>query len=230
MSTVYVEQFDGDNGIVIANASIGRKIDLPPTWKKLNMSLLFNFTTGSNSSISGTPRWTMGLCSGSQFIGDPTVGHFYGLRTNTATWTYGSASGVSYYYHNTRNEYTVHDNTASLGSDIENAFFYGYTNEDLSKKTILQMTIDRSASPSYSIRQFRCNSPSTPIGATYNDFLESLQTDTMVLEDCTYTNTVFENVYEDESGSFDHINIAWDREEPAAPNLLIYAIGVNLFA
>lgn len=229
MSAVYVNQLWPDyKGVTIPNACISRKVDLPDTWKMLGIGILCNLTTGSNASLTGTPRLTIGLSSGTASIGDSYVKHFYGIITNTATLTWVSSS-TSYYSLTTLNEYKIINNTASIGNDMEGATMYIHTDEDKvnNRKCVLYLVVDRAAiSGSHSLRLLRPNVAATFTGSDDVTFKQILQSQTPTVTSHGFNTTTSENI-DEANGKFDHINISWNRETPLS-ELLVYEVGVSL--
>jgi hypothetical protein len=230
-TTVIYQSSTNEKGIKLPNGSVGRRISLPPTWKRLGVSLLYNLTTGSNVNVTGTPRFSMGLTSGSQLIGDANIGHWYGFQTNAITMTYGSASvsTASYYSISVVSEYKIINNTSSFGSDLENSTGYFMTNENPLGMALLQWVVYRDGT-SYNQFYGRHVSDGTE-RMTYNKFLLSLQSTAInsLFTNWLYGSTIPETITESTNGYFDTINVAWNREHPD-PEFIIWAIGVSIFA
>lgn len=231
MSAVIVNDYYGDKGIELPNASIGRTVNLPSDWRTLIVSILYNLTTGSSINITGTPRFYIGLSSGSgtQLIGDSNIGHWYGIISNGATWTYGSASNNVYYTNNVISEYIYRNNTASIGTDLESATAYFVTNQNTASVSLFTLvyTKDRPTSPAtYSMKYLRAVNRSV-VGQNYSSFLQSLQSSVYAPTNYSYIGAATEVLDETTDGSFDTVNIAWNREA-SDPTLILYAVGVSL--
>jgi hypothetical protein len=235
MSSAIIDFYANDKGAVLANASIARPLELPSDWKFLQIGILFGFTTGSLTDISGNPRWYIGFCSGStNIVGDSTVGHFMGFRTGDSTITYSSSSTYQNitYYSTITNAVRWSPTQFVVSSDINPGTQYVFTDRN-DKKTLNYFQITRSfvGSDLLHFVQYRSN---TNGNSTYGRWDET----TLLRELQSITPTVLgaegslavgnrANMFfnETESGSLDHLCIAWDKESPN-PEMIIYAVGV----
>lgn len=100
-----------DRRIQLAGSNIARKMSILDDWTTLRIGLRVCFvpsTPGTGALLTGTPRFIFGVCSGLvNTVGAETPGHFYGIRTTSATCEYkttgndvyganGIASGITW--------------------------------------------------------------------------------------------------------------------------------------
>ncbi len=86
-----------DKRIVLANGQFARLLPSGISWDKIRVAIRYTFN--ATASISGTPRFWFGLCSGTtNQVLDAATTNFFGCVSNTTTWTYYAASGISMAY------------------------------------------------------------------------------------------------------------------------------------
>lgn len=240
MSSAIIDFYANDKGAVLANASIARPLNLPSDWLRLQIGILFGLTTGSLMSISSSPRWYIGLCSGSaNIVGDSTVGHFIGFRTGDPTLTYDSSSTYQNITYNSQITNTVRWSPTQFvasSTDINTVINYIFTDR-YDKKSLNYYSITRSFAGSDSLRLFfrysSANSNTNQGKFDENTFLRELQSTTPTTAttegNLNWSNGETIDFNETESGSLDHLCIAWDRESPN-PEMIIYAVGVAVLS
>jgi len=240
MSSATIQTWIGQNATQMANSAIARPFSIDPNWTTVQIGLWYSFTTGSLANITGTPRFYVGLCSGSnEIMGDPTTGHFVGYRSNTATFSYISSS----LYQNVNIRYNAGQfikkvgTTETVTSDpITSTLFSFLTvpNTIGEKSSIFYLQITR-GSPNYTLKAYYNNSYTATYRGiiTENEFLTNLQTNTPTAATTnppqTYvaSSTLTLAVDESVDGTFDHINIAWDREEPVG-DMIVFGVGISV--
>lgn len=234
--------------ITLRNSQIARPVDIPIGWKTLRVGIRCSITSGSSGTISGTPRFTLGFCSGSALYGDVTTGHFAGIQTNSATLAYVS-NGLTY---NTCANYAAAIRTlkkvgtleTQFSSDIEssNTFFVNDRPAMWWKKSILYFDLTRPTdsnnsgsvpSGSYSVGYGRCTDwqSSGYFNISEMTFLKELgsQSPDVNTGGWTYSaNVGTMNIDETVDGYFDSVYVSWDREGGSS-ELKIEQIGVAIF-
>lgn len=231
MSAAIVEFWGDYNGAVLANSAIARPISLPADWTNVMIGMLYSFTTGSQSNISGPPRIAFGLCSGGTAIyGDVSASLFVGVQNNT-TLAYASSSlYTSEYYTSTIWRYMKREGTTdTFTSDPVTSTSHMWI---VPKRALNFLRISRSGN-TYSFQIYYNNSPSSVNYGTFTELsllkeLPSATTPSVPTTEGTFAVGTSYNLTVDEaaSGSLDHVNIAWDREESGNSNLIVYAVGV----
>src|SRR5437016_5032790 len=83
-----------DQRIALSNSHFARPHGISTAWTKLRIALRLSMTD-SGSAITGSPDFSIGLCSDTTNIyKDATTDHFAGIQTVASSWT---RSGTTYY-------------------------------------------------------------------------------------------------------------------------------------
>ena len=200
-----------DKRIVVSNGTWVRPIPFGTTWTQLRFGIRVSMRD-SGANLTGTPRFVMGVCSGSSNIyGDATTTNFAGVRTNQATWTRAATN-----YENTTNFWVP---TKRVGSTITDGTVLNTSQRwangaasAVADRQVLFVDVNK-GSPNYTFDIFRL-----PSGGTLNDisrttFLEQMEVAAPVITGyATVTPVAF--AVDESAGTFDHISFFWDRTTP----------------
>jgi len=242
MATPYIEFWGGRNAMVLGNSQLLRKVNVPSDWSSLRIGVLYGFTSGSFPipyTISGNQLMVVGLCSGSQGVFDSPCGHFFGFITSGSHQLSSSVGNNNYLSINTA--YAFRRSSASL--DLRSTDFISQPVTSFMATpanigpTALYVRITK-GTPNYTAGVYYCSDLSggpTISNCLYESFLREMQSgdpafsarDSSSLQASETTTNIA--VDETASGSFDHINVAWNRERPDI-ELLVYAIAVGVLA
>jgi hypothetical protein len=84
-----------DKRVVLSSAQGARLLAIGSTWTDLRVGL--RWAVNGTAAISGSPRFFVGLCSGTaNKYGNLTTTHAVGIRPSAATWTYASVAPTYY--------------------------------------------------------------------------------------------------------------------------------------
>lgn len=205
-----------DKRIVLSNSQFARPIPFGTTWNKIRIGVRLDCTT-SGGNLTGTPRFAVGLCSGNtDLYGDATTTHFVGVRTNEATWTLTNS-----------NRYLVNGSTLSPHKKVGTiftagtAFFPGVqwgigagAATPVADRTQFILEITK-GSPNFTLQMLGWINPGG-VAAPVDNSDVAFYTNMEGAGNPAATNHTFSAantlaVDEGVSGSFDHINIFWDR-------------------
>lgn len=237
-------------GVTLRNSQVARQFSITPAWKTLRLGIRFVFTSGSSGTITGTPRFTLGFCSGSDLFGDATTGHFAGIQTNDANMLYVS-NGTSYnnasnYAGTIRTLKKIGATETQFTADIEgaNTFFVHERSSMtlLNKCSVIFFDLARPpgtnnsgslASGSYTGSYGRWTDwqSSNYFVAAENEFLTQLASTspTFAAAAWSYTSAGTFYINETQDGYFDSVNVSWNHESPDS-ELKLMNIGVAVIA
>ena len=238
MSEPYVRSWVGNQAVQLANSAIVRPVYFPPDWVKVRVGMLMGCTTGSLTSIQSHVKLFCGICSGYNGYGTSySIDHAVGVRTGTSIFTYGSSSATISYYQQS-NLFGMVESGArriftSTALNSATAYFNIISEANNKGRFPYYVTITR-GDPNYSVRVSYANTsaPGTTTGrVTEEKFLQEMMstTPTFVTADVPTMSqpSALTVPVSEASGSFDCINIAWNREHPN-PELLIHAVAFAL--
>lgn len=237
------------NSIALRNSQIVRPFYVTPAWTRLRVGIRFMMTSGSttNTDITGTPRLTLGFCSGSNIYGDLNGGHFAGVQTN-GYMSYVS-NGASY---NIAANYTGIVRTLKkigavetiFSNDIEtgNTYFAHDRATYTDKCNIIFFDLTRPQGPGLS-GSLASGSYTGSYGRPYNwtdlnyfkwsenEFLTQLATPSPSFLQGQWATLNAGTFYinEIQDGYFDSVYVSWDREFPDS-ELRILNIGIAVLA
>lgn len=197
-----------DKRIVVSNGTWVRPIPFA-TWSQLRFGIRFHMRD-SGANLTGTPRFVMGVCSGSTNIyGDASTDNFAGIRTNSATWTRSAA------------DYSVAVNafvpTKKVGSTITDGTILNttmrFTNgaaAATADRGVIFVDVNK-GSPNYTFDIFRAGTSVADISQM--TFLEQMEVGAPSITNySTVTTAAF--AVDETGGSFDHLSFFWDRTTP----------------
>ena len=243
---IYNNNSGSSYGITLRNSQVARPFNIPSLWTRIRLGLVFSFTTGSSANPSGTPRFTIGFCSGSNLYGDVNCGHFAGLQNNgVMSWNSQSA----YFYHGydftvVRAIKKVAGVETAMITDIETGTNYtpseNWRNSG-PRNSVWFVDLQRPtgsagsgsvASGSYTIYWTRHTTYSAGGNFIFTDgqFLSemvSTSPGTTIAQLTTLTGTPFCQIDEINNGYFDRVYIGWDRENPD-PELKIQTVALSI--
>jgi len=181
-------------------------------------------------------KFFCGICSGYNGYGTSySINHAVGVRTGTAVFTYVSSSATISWYQ-TAGLFGMVESGASrvFSSVINNARYFNIASEANNKGRFpYYITITR-GNPNYSVRASCADttSPGTTTGrVSESEFLKEMMSTNpsfAAADVTTWNNYSNQTVPVSEaSGSFDSINIVWNRETPNC-ELLVHAVAFAL--
>jgi len=236
MSNPIIEVWNSNQVVALKNSLIVRPYTLTGSWNTLRVGLVMGITTGSTANFASTPRLAIGICSGSTNVfGDAVCGHFVGIKTSTVTWTYSSQSA------NANKAYLITDaiytrrsagNPDYVTADISSNNMYFMTPDAGKGRMVYYLDMAKTGS-GFNMTFYAPNSPFNSNFGKITDeiFLREMQSLTPTFAAAEQTNATTTAavvpISEVLSGSFDAVNIAWDREAPN-PDILVYAIAVGI--
>lgn len=194
----------GDKRILLTNSGFARPIYIGTNWTKIRIGMRV-CQTDAGADLSGTPRWAVGVSSGSTNIfGDSTVDNWIGVVTNTATplranippvtcpWSHAIAKKVG-------STLTIGGTSATLApswdTSILNAYFV-----DITK-----------GSPNYTVGIFgRGYDGVANVNISLANYLKELETASPSL--ANYTSASGTIAADESTGTFTHVNISWNRQ------------------
>lgn len=97
MASIILRTIGGidDNRLSIGNEQAARLRQIGTNWTTIRLGL--RLSVNGSASISGTPRFALGLCSGTtMLLGSASTKHFVGVRSAVGTWT--RTTGPPAYY------------------------------------------------------------------------------------------------------------------------------------
>jgi len=200
-----------DKRIVVSNGTFVRPIPFGTSWTQLRFGIRVAMRD-SGGNLTGTPRFVMGVCSGSTNIyGDATTDNFAGVRTVQGTWTRAATN-----YEAATNFWAA---TKKVGSTITDGTTLNTSQRwangaasAVADRQVLFVDVNK-GSPNYTFDIFRL-----PSGGTLNDisrttFLEQMEVAAPAITGyATVTPTAL--AVDETGGSFDHISFFWDRTTP----------------
>lgn len=202
-----------EKAIAMENSAFARTLSIGTSWTKLRVGIRFHFRD-LGSAPSGTPRFAIGLCSGTtNIMGDASVTHWVGLITNTATWGY--AAGSHYGSIDLVAAKKV-GSTLSTGTSLSGAAMGipARAADNVPDRMMLFADIEK-GSPNFAFSAF-WPGPISVIDASRAQFLSRMEEATPSAFS-THTFTTGGSLAVSEAdGVLNAINIAWDRASFAA--------------
>jgi hypothetical protein len=201
----------GDKRIVVSNGTFVRPIPFGTSWTQLRFGIRFHIRD-SGATLTGTPRFVMGVCSGSSNIyGDSSTTNFAGIRTNSGTWTRSATNyevTVNMFAPTKKVATTITDGTvlntswrlpngAAVPSADRGVFFV-----DVNK-----------GSPNYTFDIFKLSSGAALVDISRTTFLEQMEVAAPSITNYA-TGTTAGLALDESAGSFDHLSLFWDRTTP----------------
>ena len=173
-------------------------------WVTLRVAVLMR-VSDSGASLSGTPRFAVGLCSGNtNIMGDSTVDHFVGLLSTDDNWS-RSVGPVRYI--------TVPSITAvkKVGTTITAGASFGAFGATFHTTTPFMIFVDiTKGSPNFSFTVFICTGITAP-GVTEANFLTTSLAPSPSFAEHASAGPVTVAVDEVTDGTLDHACVAWDQ-------------------
>lgn len=212
-----------DRRIVLSNSNWARPHG-ETGWTKLRIGLRWSMRD-SGATLTGTPVFAVGLCSGSTSIfGDLTVAHWVGVKTTGATWPRITGPPTAYQLYPAQSgktigaTFTVATNWLSIS---------GFTLSDVAGGNRGCWFVDiTKGSPNYTIAGYaRINGTAGDISLA--TFQAQIAIDAATLTNHTTVNSASVAVDEATNGTLDHICFSWNR---ATPEIEISEHGVYVLA
>lgn len=207
-----------DKRIVLMNSQFGRAHGVG-TWTKLRIGLrMIMNNTGAN--ITGTPRFYVGLCSGTtNMIMDATTNNWCGVATASATWEYtagppkvytGSGSVVLRAAKRVGSTYT--ENATQLN---DQGAWAVQADATLANRFLHFIDITK-GSPNYTFdAAFMRTNTGTLLDSSLATFLSQVVLDPPNAQGGhTAANTPLTLAVDESGGTFTHVNIGWNQATP----------------
>jgi hypothetical protein len=209
-----------ENAISMANSQWARTLSIGTTWNVLRVGLRLHMgTTGAN--ITGTPRFFVGLSSGtSNIFGDATTTHAVGMVTTIATW---QDLGNGYYDPTFFSPAKRVNTTLTTGTTFGQSVIPAPASN--ANRTLCFIDITK-GSPNFSFKHF-CQSTGTTTDVSKATFLAQMEASTPSLAQHAYYGPQTLAVDEATNGFLDSVCVAWDR---AAAAIEICDIAVTRFS
>lgn len=87
-----------EKAIELINSHFARSFSIGTDWNKLRVAIRYTLTKSPNLTLTGTPRWFVGLSHGtSSVFGDSYVSHSVGMVSTSANWGFQIDSQPYYY-------------------------------------------------------------------------------------------------------------------------------------
>jgi hypothetical protein len=194
----------GDNMVRMTNARFARQPlpDIFTGWSQLRVALYLAIND-SGGNITGTIRFTLGLCAGSTNIpGDATCTHFAGGLLASTPWTRGTGP----------TRYTGVNTFPSklVGTTLTTGTTFGGSYWLTGVPQMLFIDITK-GSPNYSFRLFFPTASATP---SVSDFETQSVAATPAFSNYTYASAQTVAVNEGTDGTFDHSCVWWNQTNP----------------
>lgn len=208
-----------DQRVQLVNSNFARPWDtvaIGTGWTKIRVACRLSITD-SGSNVTSTPRFAIGICSGSTNIfQDATTTHFCGIMSNNATWSrivgppVGYNIGASGTWVVTKRIGAVTTSNTSIGG-LVNSTFYDVTTAN---RTAFFITITK-GSPTFTIQIFT-RSSATASDVALAEFLTQVELVTPTIANHGLNTASNNTIAIDEAvdGFFDHACVAWDRTTP----------------
>jgi len=240
-----VQILAGQNAAEVANGYIIREFNITSSWNWLRIGMLYGFTTGSMATMTATPRLVFGICSGSQGYGSDGLGHFFGLRTNDATMPWASSSVMNLMYYTSNTAIPFRASGGQLEATAADAYAltqFHFVADAGSGKGMAPFYLDYvkgTPTPTGSTWLIRpwvtSTSGSTSGRCSMSSFLREIQSTVPAFQtsdsaSITLATARTVGVNEAESGSFNAVNIYWNRQAPLSASLVVYAVAVAVMA
>lgn len=201
-----------DNRIVLSNSRFVRELPIGTTWNKLRIAFRWDIrSTGVN--VVGTPRFAVGLCSGStNVMGDATTTHYIGMRSGAATWTFAAgryAFGANCWFPIKKVGTTVTQGTSHTATNTSAGNGAAAATAD---RTVFFVDITK-GSPNYTFNVFNSTEPNVA-DVSETVFLAQAEIEAAVLANHAFRTAQTVAVDEGTDGALDHINFHWNRTLP----------------
>lgn len=197
-----------DKRIVLSNSQFARPLPFGTTWNELRIGIRVHMRdTGAN--LASTPRFWLGACSGStNLIGDASTDNFVGMVSNTTSWVRTATEYQAVAYHAAKRVGT----TTTIGSSIGGGTDIGNGAALNTADRVIMVVQILKGSPNYSVRNFTWTTGAVADQSLIT-FLAQMELVTPALTGHTFQ--AYQTIAADETGgSFDHLNISWDRTTP----------------
>lgn len=206
----------------MSNGTWCRSVTIPSNWSKLRLGVLLG-SSDLGDTPSGTPRFGLGLCSGTtNILGDATTTHFVGVLTDSASWNRWTSTGPVY-YSITVKPFKKVGTTETFGTALTSDIRIPYTLGAVADRYLYVIEITK-GSPNYSFKIFGIigNNPQTDY--TKTQFLTQLEAaGDMTLIQHAYSGAQTLAVDEGTDGTLNAINLWWDK---AAFTMQVSAVGI----
>lgn len=219
-----------DKRIILTNSNFARPFLIAGGWTKIRISMRLAITD-SGANITSSPRFAIGLCSGeTNIFQDATTTHWCGFINNSATWTRDAGPPIGYniggalpWAVSKRIGSTTTMNASTI-TGISNTVLY---EKSTANRTAMFVTITK-GSPNYTFSIFSRNTPAAS-DVTLATFLAQVDLAIPAMTNHGSDNGTFNTIAIDEgaNGTFDHVNIAWDR---SGPQIHVSDLGISKLA
>lgn len=182
-------------------------------WTKIRIGVRLSFQDGA--SITSTPRFAFGVCSGTTNPydnGGGTTTNFIGVISDVATWNktsnlYQLASASTDLRACTRVGTSL-----TLGTGLKGATQGQFTVLNATKRQLYFLDVEK-GSPNYALQLFYPSSESTCVDQSRVNFQSQMVLPTPVVTGHTFGSST-PIAANESAGVFNAINISWDRSSP----------------
>jgi len=188
---------------VLDNSNPARLMSIGSTWSKIRVALRMSIDAGA--AITGTPRFAVGVCSGTTNRWDNGAGvttHFVGCVTNSATWNYSSPIVFG-------NDFNVCTRVGTSLTVGLSPGAIGFNNLTADKRQLLFVDITKGA-PDFTLNVFGVN-PAFGSDVSKATFMEIAAIESATLTDYLWGTARDIAVDEGGDGTLNAVNVAWDR-------------------
>src|SRR5574337_43892 len=200
--------------VSMSAAKWARLVTIPSTWNCLRIGIRVRMGDNGSGPI-GTPRFALGLCSGtSNILGDATTTHFVGAITNTASWFYFTSTAAVYYnftYAPYKRVGTTDTFGTSYAADCRLPIYIPSLSQNYRYLHYMEIT---KGSPNYSVKLFTMigNNPGTDFSESqFYSLLTQPGAGTLALSPYNYTSSQTVAVNEGVDGTVNAVNCYWDQ-------------------
>lgn len=213
---LYEVAADGDVRAYLAGNTLRRTLSIGTDWTRLRLGIRFSYED-SGANITGTPRFVMGLCSGTLNPwnnGSATTLNFIGVQQNNATVT-RSVVGDSNHYAGGLQPFKRLGTTTTTGTAFTNAWVGSA--QPATRRNVLFLDIWK-GSPNYTLQAFYRDS-TLGSDVTRAKFIEQIETLSAVITNHSWTDGGPSGAgktlaFDEVAGSLNTVNLAWDRSSP----------------
>lgn len=203
-----------DKRVSLANSNFARPFTIASGWTTLRIALRM-IANNNGANITGTPRFYVGLCSGSSnIIMDATTTHWAGAIQNAATLTYAAGPPARYTGTVVRPAKRVAAVLTVGGSDIHSAGTAGYHCDPTQAQRFLFFCDITVGSPNYTFNVYTLISPTVSGDITLTQFNDLCQLTLPVVGNHGFGSARTLAVDPGADGALNHVNIGWDRSVP----------------
>lgn len=208
-----------DKRIVMDASRFARPIPFGTDWDTIRIAVRFDMRD-SGANITGTPRFGIGVCSGStNILGDATTDHWVGLITNSSTFTREVSGSDKHYFPDTQGPFPAKrvGSTLTTGTTFfaGTAVRIGARAEEPAADRIVWAVEITKGSPNFSLRGFGYTGSAATQDFTREKFLSECGAKVdMVFTNHTYGTTRTLAVDEGTDGNLNHVNLWWDQSAP----------------